>query len=568
MAHVQFQATSAGLRTERAMPTADGFKSGEKARLLGRLPQISKLASHDASIAEFARYLENRLMPGSSSHRMREALSLFRTFSASGQSLHLPNLYLQWELAQATLETRRALRLEMCDVLSRHYSSLLALPHFGVIFLRERPQEFYLCRLVLVSMLHEAAKFTDQIDRESITNIISWLEHAPNSEQPVPLKLQNAVPRYHSEWTGLLMRTSDRLFKELSGVLGEDLTLSCYDRAYEAAHNTYALLDTFSIAAYLLPKELLDAQKMSVVKRSAMRENYLRCIDSSNHHTSRLSGQNEELREIRRELEQSKANLEKRVESRTAELSAAKEQAELAARAKGEFLATMSHELRTPLNAILGFSEMIAQAALGPVDQRYRDYGSHIMSSGQHLLSLVNDVLDLSKLESGKFEIHQELVDIESVLNGCKEMVTGLANEADIALSIKRDAELRPVWADPLRLRQIVVNLLSNAIKYTGAGGWVKISAKMASNSDMMIEVADSGIGMDAHGIERALEPFGQIDSPINRSQGGTGLGLPVVKRLVELHDGSLNITSMLGVGTRVSVRLPTAERETKAFAS
>jgi signal transduction histidine kinase len=499
---------------------------------------------------------------------MREALSLFRTFSASGQSLHLPNLYLRWESDQATFESRHALRLEICGILNRDFKALLALPHFGVIFLRERPQEFYLCRLVLVSMLREAAKFTDQIDGESLAHIISWLERGPDSEHPVPLQLHKTVPKYHSEWTGLLMRMSEKLFKELAGILGEALTQSCYERAYNEAQETYALLDSFSIAACLLPNELLDAQKMSVVKRSAMRENYLRCIDSSNHHTNRLSGQNDELREIRRELEQGKAELEKRVESRTAELSTAKEQAELAARAKGDFLATMSHELRTPLNAILGFSEMIAQAALGPVDQRYRDYGTHIMSSGQHLLSLVNDVLDLSKLESGKFEIHGEQVEIGEILDACKEMVIGLANEADIALRIKPEPDLRPVWADPLRVKQIVVNLLSNAIKFTEAGGWVNVSAKMDTKGAAIIEVADSGIGMDLQGIKRALEPFGQIDSSINRSKGGTGLGLPVVKHLAELHGGELNIVSAPGAGTRVTVCLPTAAPATEAVAS
>ncbi len=550
------------------MPLADGVKNGERTRLLARLPKQMEPAADDRTIAEFARYLENRLLPGGTSHRMREALSLFRTFSASGQTLHLPNLYLQWECEQTTIESRRALRLEICGVLSRDFQSILALPHFGVIFMRERPKEFYLCRMVLVSMLREAARFTDQIDGESLPHIISWLEHAPEVELPVPLNLHKSVPKYHSEWTGLLMRMSENLFKELATILGEGLTQSCYERAYDAAHETYALLDAFSIAACLLPNDLLDAQRMDVVKRSAMRENYLRCIDSSNHHTNRLSGQNDELREIRRELKQSKAELEKRVEKRTAELSKAKEAAEVGARAKGEFLATMSHELRTPLNAILGFSEMIAQAALGPVDQRYRDYGTNIMSSGQHLLSLVNDVLELSKLENGKFEIHAERVEISEILNACKEMVIGLAKDAGITLRITPDANLCPIWADPLRLKQMVVNLLSNAIKFTEEGGWVNVSAKMDASGDSIIEVEDCGIGMGPRDIETALEPFGQIDSSISRGHEGTGLGLPVVKHLAELHGGSMNVVSKPGSGTRVKIRLPAAAAMTNAAVS
>ena len=550
------------------MQPLKSVNDAKNARLLSSPPKPTEPAPGDSSIPDFIANLESRLAPGPSSARMHEALSLFRTLSPSGQSIHLPKLYLQWESNQAEGTARHELRIEICHVIEKDFSDLLALPHFGVIFLRERPQEFFLCQLILVATLQDAARFIDRIADETLSHITSWVERAPRSGHPIPLKMDGAVPRYHSEWIGLIMRLSEKIYAELASSLGDGLVQSFYGRAYDNAYDTYALLDTFSIAGYLLPNELLDAQKMGRIKRSALRATYLRCIESSNHHTSRLSSQNKELTEIREELEISKAELEERVATRTAELFTAKEAAELAANAKGEFLATMSHELRTPLNAVLGFSEMIAQAALGPVDQRYRDYGDDINRSGQHLLSLVNDVLDLSKLESGKFEIHAEQVNIGEILDACRSMVVGLANEASVKLSIDTDAQACPAWADPLRVKQIVVNLLSNAIKFTEPGGLVNASSRMDSTGNVIIEVEDNGIGMDPAGIERALEPFGQIDSPLNRTHGGTGLGLPVVKHLAELHGGALNIVSTLGEGTRVTVHIPCAAPATKAATS
>jgi len=552
----------------KTMPPLKGISDVKNARLLPSLPKPSEPAPDDCSILEFVSYLESCVTPGPSSFRIRDTLSLFRTFSPSGQATHLPKLYLQWEHYQVGGESSSALRLEVCEIIRRDFEGLLALPNFGLIFLRDRPQEFLICRSILVATLQNASRFIDRIADEPLSHVISWVERAPRSGHPIPLNTDSAVPGYHSEWTGFFMRLSEKLYRELAQNLGDSLAQSFYERAYDDAYDTYALLDTFSIAGYLLPNELLDAEKMGRINRSALRETYLRCIESSNHHTTRLSGQNRELTEIREELELSKAELEERVATRTEELSTAKEAAELAARAKGEFLATMSHELRTPLNAVLGFSEMIAQAALGPIDQRYRDYGTDINKSGEHLLSLVNDVLDLSKLESGKFEIHGEHVHISEILNACRSMVAGLTNEAGVKLSIDTEADVCPAWADPLRVKQIVVNLLSNAIKFTEPGGLVNASSRMDSVGNVVIEVEDNGIGMDAAGIEQALEPFGQIDSPLNRTHGGTGLGLPVVKHLAELHGGALTIVSSLGAGTRVTVLLPCVAPAAKAAAS
>jgi signal transduction histidine kinase len=268
------------------------------------------------------------------------------------------------------------------------------------------------------------------------------------------------------------------------------------------------------------------------------------------------------------EIEEANSRLEERVAERTAELSVAKEQAEAAALAKSEFLASMSHELRTPLNAVLGFSDMISNAAIGPIDPRYRDYGIDIHTAGEHLLSLVNDVLDLSKLESGKFDLHQEEVDLAELIVGCRSMVIGLAREAGVKLKFDLCWDSSLVWADPLRIKQIVVNLLSNAIKFTGPDGLVTVSTSVDREGKTVIAVRDNGIGMHEEDLDKALEPFGQIDNAWNRKHSGTGLGLPVVKHLAELHGGNLSIISERGVGTIVQVTLSTPSVSKLAAAS
>jgi signal transduction histidine kinase len=264
------------------------------------------------------------------------------------------------------------------------------------------------------------------------------------------------------------------------------------------------------------------------------------------------------------DIEQARDTLEERVGQRTLELSEAKKRSEdaaqaadMAARAKAEFVAGLSHELRTPLNAILGFSDLIAKAAMGALDSHYKDYGSEIHASGQHLLSLVNEILDLSKLESGRFELHLDHVPISEVLDACRSMLVGLARDAGVTLSIEEPHYLRFVSVDPQRLRQILVNLLSNAIKFTPEGGKVSLTTTRSANSALIIKVRDNGIGMSTAGIAKALEPFGQIDGPTNRKWGGTGLGLTLVDHLVRLHGGSMKIYSKPNLGTTVVICFP-----------
>ena len=239
-----------------------------------------------------------------------------------------------------------------------------------------------------------------------------------------------------------------------------------------------------------------------------------------------------------------------------------KRAAELANRSKSEFLANMSHELRTPLNAVIGFSEIIAGEHFGPVGtQRYQTYAQDIHDSGKHLLQIINDLLDLSKLEAGKQELHPEPVDLQAVIRDCVRVVSHRALEAGVKV-IDQAAAMEPAIcrADERLLKQILFNLLSNAIKFTPNGGEIRVCLEFAEDGGAVIQVADTGVGMTRAEQETAMSPFGQVAGSISKQHQGTGLGLPIVKSLVELHGGVFDLTSERGDGTTATIRLPATD--------
>ena len=233
-------------------------------------------------------------------------------------------------------------------------------------------------------------------------------------------------------------------------------------------------------------------------------------------------------------------------------------QAETANRAKGDFLANMSHELRTPLNAIIGFSEVISNQLFGPiVNEKYLEYIRDIHTSSLHLLSIINDVLDMSKIEAGKVELAKEVVQIQNVISEVMRMVHERARTRDIELTAELPDEDVEIWADERSMKQIFLNLLSNAIKFSNEGGRIYVRI-VADRSDVaVLEIEDHGIGMSPEDQERALQPFGQAKPATTRNYGGTGLGLPITKGLVEAHGGTLTIDSRAGCGTLVRIVLP-----------
>lgn len=240
---------------------------------------------------------------------------------------------------------------------------------------------------------------------------------------------------------------------------------------------------------------------------------------------------------------------------RVSELRRAHASAVEANAAKSRFLATMSHELRTPLNAILGFSEIIEREIYGQAgDKRYTEYARHIHDSGEHLLSLIGDVLDLSKIEAGKMELHREPLSVELLIDEARRLSN--ADRAH-ALAVRVTPGLPTIDADHRAVKQMLLNLLSNAMKFTQPGRAILIEASLRADHGVTIAVRDSGIGIAKGDIPKALAAYSQVPNDETRRHDGTGLGLPIVSALMKLHGGSLELESELGVGTTVSLNFP-----------
>jgi signal transduction histidine kinase len=246
-------------------------------------------------------------------------------------------------------------------------------------------------------------------------------------------------------------------------------------------------------------------------------------------------------------------------------LVSAKEAAEAANRAKSEFLANMSHELRTPLNAIIGFSSIMQKGTFGQLNEKYAEYAGMVCDSGTHLLAVINDILDLAKAESNKLELYEEDVDIARVISLSSTIVREMADKAGVDYDVTMVDVLPRVRADSAKLRQILINLLGNAVKFTPSGGKVSLSAEATPDGGLQFCIADTGIGIPRDKIDVAMAPFGQVDSRLARKFEGTGLGLPLTKRLVEMHRGTFHLASEPGRGTIVTVRLPQNPSQTRA---
>jgi signal transduction histidine kinase len=269
----------------------------------------------------------------------------------------------------------------------------------------------------------------------------------------------------------------------------------------------------------------------------------------------------EELRESKEKLEGYSRTLEQKVDERTAELSQAKGDAEEANRIKSEFLANMSHELRTPLNAVIGFSDVLLEKLYGDLNEKQEEYLTDILTSGKHLLNLINDILDLSKVEAGKMELELETIDLRDILDSSLKMFKEAALVHGISTSLDLADNVGIIVADDRKVKQILFNLLSNAIKFTPDNGKVSIKANI-ENDFAVIAVSDTGIGIDPSDQKQIFEEFHQVAKGHAGKPEGTGLGLPLTKRFVEMHGGTIQVKSGPNEGSTFSFTLALNAKE------
>jgi PAS domain S-box-containing protein len=266
------------------------------------------------------------------------------------------------------------------------------------------------------------------------------------------------------------------------------------------------------------------------------------------------------IHQAREELNQLNRTLESRVLERTMALEAEKERAEHASFAKTEFLANMSHELRTPLNAINGFSQILKEEMFGKqTNQKYVDYASDINAASGHLLSLITDILDVSKVEAGEFELDESIVNVDAVISASLRLISGKARGKFIYPDVELDPDVAEIHADERIMKQILINMLGNAVKFTEENGRISIAAKLEDNRGLTISIRDNGAGIADRDLDRVFEPFGQVRESSEIAHEGTGLGLPLARRFMEMHGGTLALESQLGIGTTVLLSFPPA---------
>jgi signal transduction histidine kinase len=247
-----------------------------------------------------------------------------------------------------------------------------------------------------------------------------------------------------------------------------------------------------------------------------------------------------------------------KLEATNLQLEESKQRAEQASAAKSLFLANMSHELKTPLNAIIGFSEVIKNQTMDPAGTKNcAEYAEGILSSGHHLFELIGNILDISKIEAGKMSLDEGVIEIAALVKACVVRLSERGRQKRITFETDLPENAPLIRGDELKLRQVLLNLLSNAVKFTPEGGRVTIWLELERNGEPVIAISDTGIGMSPDEITIALEPFGQVDSGLAKLYEGTGIGLPLAKRLVELHEGKLAVESVRGAGTTIRVYLP-----------
>jgi PAS domain S-box-containing protein len=362
---------------------------------------------------------------------------------------------------------------------------------------------------------------------------------------------------------GLVMVDSQRRYTFSNATYSQILGLPSSDLAGQRVADVLPLLYENQIRPHL-DRAFAGERVAYELRRPASDQDYYYAVKYEPTHTSGsvshvvvVITDITERKQAEEALRESHESLERKVIERTAQLHSAKENAEAAARAKSEFLASMSHELRTPLNGIIGFTEFLVDGRPGPLNAKQKEYLEDVLNSGRHLLQLINDVLDLAKVEAGRIDLHPESFPLGKAIREVCSIATPIAQKKNIEIGISVAAELKDVLLDQVKFKQVVYNLLSNALKFTEKGGNVEIQCVAEGLHQFKLSVKDTGIGIKPEALSRLFKEFEQIDSGVSRRHEGTGLGLALTRKIVEMQGGTIGVSSVFGKGSTFTVILP-----------